>query len=117
MVGTSTPERLRVVAIVSRELAPLMKVLAIADVYGIDEAQELARLIGDLSRRSDVGVILVQRSLMERLKLPEELKEALWPIVVELPDRPADLKLSPEFFYKELVRKFIGYEIHVGVGG
>jgi len=113
----ATPRRLKVVAIVSRELAPLMKVLSIAEVYSVEEAQELAKLIGDLSKRGDVGVILAQRSLVERVKLPEELREALWPIVVELPDRLADLSLSPELFYKELVRRFIGYEIHIGVGG
>jgi len=112
----ATPKKLKVVAVVSRELAPLMKVLSIAEVYSTEEPQELTRLMEDLARRGDVGVILVHRSLFERVKLPERIKEALWPIVVELPDRLADLSLSPELFYRELVRKFIGYEIHIGVG-
>lgn len=117
MVGTATPKKLKVVAVVSRELVPLMKVLSIAEVYSVEGSQELTRLIEDLARRGDVGVILVQRSLLGRVKLPEEMREALWPIVVEFPDRLADLSLSPELFYRELVRKFIGYEIHIGVGG
>jgi vacuolar-type H+-ATPase subunit F/Vma7 len=112
-----TPRRLKVVAVVSKELAPLMKVLSIADVYVAEAFQEAERLVADLFKRGDVGVILVERSLLEKIKLPEDVEKVLWPIVVEFPDRPSDLNLRPELYYRGLIRRFIGYEIHIGVGG
>lgn len=98
-------------------MTPLMKVLSIADVYIAEGAQEASRLVVDLAKRGDVGVILVQKSLLEGVRLPEDVERTLWPVVVEFPDRPAELSSSPEVYYRELVRKFVGYEIHIGVGG
>lgn len=110
----SEAKKLKVAAVVKRELAPLVKILGIADVVGVDDDVSASMALGELLRSGDVAVIAVQKSLMRALKLPAEVHNKVYPILVEMPDEPRDLAVDPQDYYRDLIRKFIGYEIHLG---
>lgn len=51
---------------------------------------------------------------MKDIRIPTRVYSSLYPIIVELPDNPRDLEISVQEYYKDLIRKFIGYEIYLG---
>lgn len=114
MVDTSEARNLRIVAVVKKELAPLVKILGIANVVGVDDDVNASIAVGELLRSGDVAIIAIQKSLMRALKLPAEAYGKLYPILIEIPDEPRDLMVEPREYYRDLIRKFIGYEIHLG---
>ncbi|MCS7099723.1 MAG: V-type ATP synthase subunit F [Sulfolobales archaeon] len=114
MVELPEFKKLKLVAVVRKELLPLLKTLGVGSVVVADDTQSAALAIEELVKSDDIAVVLVQKSLMRSVKIPAETHSKLYPILVEIPDEPADVAVEPREYYRELVRKFIGYEIYVG---
>ncbi|MEM1623548.1 MAG: V-type ATP synthase subunit F [Sulfolobales archaeon] len=111
MSGT---KKLKLVAVVKKELVPLVKTLGTTNVVGVDDSTSASTAVEELLQSDDVAVIVVQKSLLRTMKLPAEVHTKLYPILVEIPDEPGDLTADPREYYRDLIRKFIGYEIHLG---
>ena len=105
---------LRVVAVVRGELVPLIKSLGIANVVAVEDRESAEAALDELLRVGDVAVILVQGSILRGLRVPAEVHGKVYPVIVEFPDNPDDLRVSARDYYRDLIRKFIGYEIHLG---
>lgn len=93
---------------------PLVRMLGIADVVEAEDGASASAAIRELLGSDDVAVILVQKSLLRAAKLPAEAHGAVYPIVLEIPDEPRDLEVEPRDYYRDLIRKFVGYEVHLG---
>lgn len=107
-------KKLKLAAVVKKELIPLVKILGIANVIGVDDSVNASLAIAELLKSEDVDIIVVQKSLARTIRLPTEVYTRLYPILVEIPDDPHDLLVGPGEYYRDLIRKFIGYEIHLG---
>ncbi len=99
---------------VRRELAPLFRILGLVDVVEADDGVSASMAVQELLSSGEVAVILVQKSLLRASRLPAEVYSSTYPVVVEIPDEPGDLEVEPRDYYRDLVRKFVGYEIHLG---
>lgn len=106
--------KLRLAAVVKKELVPLIKIWGIASVAGVDDSVSAALAVDEFLRMEDVAVIVVQKSILRNMRLPTEVHGRLYPILIELPDEPRDLEVEPQEYYRDLIRKFIGYEVHLG---
>lgn len=104
-----------VCAIVKRSFEPLMRMLGVKDVYIADSWDETRRALDELTERKDIAVIIVQESLIPRGTSFMELNiESEYPIITVIPDTREKLSEHPSIYYRDLIRKYIGYEIHVG---
>ncbi len=99
---------------VRRELAPLIRILGIADVVEAEDGVNASMAVQELLSSGEVAVVLVQKSLLRAAKLPAEIYTSVYPIVVEIPDEPHDLEVKPRDYYRDLIRKFVGYEVYLG---
>lgn len=104
----------KVVAVVEPHLVSFVLTLGIDEVYEIRDGEDFAKYIRELCSRDDVAILVTQRSLFERYGVVQE-RVKVYPVVVSLPDRPEDLRTEAIDVYRELIRKFIGYEIHIGL--
>ncbi|MDK6027993.1 V-type ATP synthase subunit F [Ignisphaera sp. 4213-co] len=101
-------------AIVKKEFEPLMRMLGIKEVYTVNNWGEAKNFLDKLATRNDLAIVAVQKSLV-----PAEISfidlnlQRLYPIVVLIPDDKKDLFESLKVFYRELIRRYIGYEIHL----
>lgn len=111
MSGT---KKLKLVAVVKKELVPLVKILGTINVVGVDDSISASMAVAEFMRSGDVAVIAVQKSLLRAMRLPAEVHTKLYPILLEIPDEPGDLTADPQEYYRDLIRKFIGYEVHLG---
>lgn len=110
----SEAKKLKIAAVVKRELVPLVKILGISNVVGVDDDVNASIAVGELLKSGDVAIIAIQKSLMRAIKLPTEVHSKIYPVLIEVPDEPRDLMVEPQEYYRDLIRKFIGYEIHLG---
>ncbi|MEM0026546.1 MAG: V-type ATP synthase subunit F [Ignisphaera sp.] len=105
----------KICAIVRKEFEPLMKILGIKDVYVAENWNDAKGILDKLLVQNDVAIILIQKSLVPDGKSFIDLNlYRLYPIVVIIPDDKISLSASLQTFYGELIRKYIGYEIHLG---
>ncbi|MCX8184725.1 MAG: V-type ATP synthase subunit F [Sulfolobales archaeon] len=114
MVELPETGELKLVALVKKEFLPLFKTLGLSNVVSADEASSATLALEELVKSGDVAVVLVQKSLMRTMKIPAEVYSKLYPILIEIPDEPADIAIESREYYRDIVRKFIGYEIYVG---
>jgi vacuolar-type H+-ATPase subunit F/Vma7 len=102
-------------AIVKKEFEPFMRILGIREVFVVGSWEEARKVLNSVSERKDVAVVFLQKSLV-----PEELSfvdlnfPQLYPIVVLFPDTKEALSQPLQSFYRDLIRRYIGYEIHLG---
>jgi vacuolar-type H+-ATPase subunit F/Vma7 len=146
----------KVIAIVKKELVPLMKIIGIDTVFvaeNHDVLNVLEKVVRDrdvgvvviqrslakdinllefqsiglypsiindvlnvlekVVRDRDVGVVVIQRSLAKDINLLEFQSIGLYPSIITIPDASEDLSESPRSFYRDLIRRFIGYEVYL----
>jgi vacuolar-type H+-ATPase subunit F/Vma7 len=102
----------KVIAIVKKELAPLMKIIGIDTVF-VAENHDVLNVLEKVVRDRDVGVVVIQRSLAKDINLLEFQSIGLYPSIITIPDASEDLSESPRSFYRDLIRRFIGYEVYL----
>ncbi|MEM2006273.1 MAG: V-type ATP synthase subunit F [Sulfolobales archaeon] len=107
-------KKLKLAAVVKKELVPLVKILGTTNVVGVDDGVGASMAVTEFLRSGDVAVIAVQKSLFKSMKVPAEVYARLYPILIEIPDEPRDLTADPQEYYRDLIRKFIGYEVYLG---
>lgn len=102
-------------AVVKRDFEPLMRMLGIKDVYIADSWGEARRAISELTEHKDVAVIIVQEGLIPReISFIELNLQRRYPIVTVIPDTREKLSEHPGTYYRELIRRYIGYEVYIG---
>jgi vacuolar-type H+-ATPase subunit F/Vma7 len=106
-------ESRRAVVIASRETAGFYRILGFSEVYGVDKPEEAYKLIVDLKSRRDIGLILVEESIMRKLGLDHmSLNErGLTPLVTVIPDTKEFLTQNPSLYYRKYAQRVIGYEV------
>lgn len=110
----NTHDRSKVSAIVKRELGPLMKILGIDSVFIVENQNEVLDTLAKLIGNRELGVIIVQRSLIKDIDLTTYLQNTqIYPSIIAIPDTLDDLFESPKAFYRDIIRRFIGYEVYL----
>lgn len=106
----------KIVAIVKPELSPLMKMLGAQEVLEADETNVI-ELFKNVVGLDDVGIVLTQKSLIEKIPstILEDMQSKLYPIIVTLPDSVEEVKKSPIEVYRDIIRKFIGFELYLKI--
>lgn len=106
----------KIVAIVKPELTPLMKMLGAQEVLEADETN-VTELFRNVMGLDDVGIVLTQKSLIERVPstILEDIQTKLYPVVVTLPDSVEEVKRNPIDVYRDVIRKFIGFELYIKI--
>lgn len=109
-----TQYKSKVAAIVKKELSPLMKILGIDDIFTVENQNEVLDILIKLIGNRDLGVIIIQRSLIKGIDLTTYLQNIqIYPSIIVIPDTPDDLSESPKTFYRDIIRRFIGYEVYL----
>lgn len=105
----------KILAIVKPDLAPLMRALGIADIIEVSDETGVLDVFKRVVMLEDVGIVIIQRRLLEGIPAStlEDAHFKLYPAIVILPDNVEELKKSPVEIYKDLVRKFIGFEVYL----
>lgn len=105
----------RIVAVVEPGLAPLIKSLGVDEVIEVSGDAEASDAFRKAVMVEDVGIIITQKHVVERVpgSLLEEINSRVYPVVVVIPDNVDELKRNPVEIYRDLVRKFIGFEIYL----
>ncbi|MEM4933772.1 MAG: V-type ATP synthase subunit F [Desulfurococcaceae archaeon] len=105
----------RIVAIVKPDLAPLIRILGIEDVVEVYNEAEVLEVFKRIIMSENVGIILIQKRLVEGAPsdVLEDVHSRLYPVLITLPDSVEDLKKNPIEVYRDLVRRFIGFEVHL----
>lgn len=103
----------KIVGIVEPRLTSFLRVLGIDEIYEVKSLEDFENHISAIYRRNDVAIIITQRSLIKQFSKAIELSKA-YPILLALPDKE-DLTEKAIDIYKDIIRKFIGYEIFIGV--
>jgi vacuolar-type H+-ATPase subunit F/Vma7 len=105
----------KVCAIVKSDLEPLMKILGVSEVYTVRDWGEVKMVLEDLVKRDDLSIVVIQKSLVPKDVSFIDLNiRKLYPIVTIIPDDKNSLSEPLQSFYRELIRRYIGYEIHIG---
>jgi vacuolar-type H+-ATPase subunit F/Vma7 len=106
-------ESKRVVVVANRESASFYRVLGFSEVYVVDKPEEAYNLIVDFKSRRDVGLILVEESIMRKLGLDHmNLNErGLTSLVTVIPDTKEFLAQNPTLYYRKYAQRVIGYEV------
>lgn len=106
-------ESKRVVVVANRESAGFYRILGFSEVYVVDKPEEAYNLIVDFKSRRDVGLILVEESIMRKLGLDHmNLNErGLTPLVTVIPDTKEFLAQNPTLYYRKYAQRVIGYEV------
>ena len=101
--------------IVKKELEPFMRILGVKETFVVSHWEETKKVLEGVSMRRDIAIVLLQKSLVpEGVSFVDLNLQQLYPIVVLFPDTKEALSESLQGFYRELVRRYIGYEIHLG---
>lgn len=104
----------KIVAVVEPHLTPFLLTLGIDEVYEVKGGEDFVKNVKEICSRDDVAIIVTQRSLTRKYgEIQDQMK--VYPIIVSLPDSPEDLGAEAINVYKEFIKRFIGYEIHIGV--
>ncbi|MEM1644972.1 MAG: V-type ATP synthase subunit F [Ignisphaera sp.] len=105
----------RVVAIVKPDLSPLMKIIGVDEILEVIDKVNVDELFKNVSGPDDVGIILTQKSIIEKVSesVLEDIQSRLSPVIVMLPDSIDEIKKNPMDVYRSLIRKFIGFEIYM----
>lgn len=111
MSTQSTHLTRKIIAIVKPELVAFVKLLGISEVYEAMDSNKALEILENNLKRNDVGIIVVQKSLVNRIS--EDVQGRVYPIILFLPDTPLDISKSSIEEYRKLVKRIIGYEIHV----
>ena len=106
-------EKSKVIAIVKKELVPLMKIIGIDTIFVAENCNDVLNVLEKVVRDRDVGVVVIQRSLAKDVNLLEFQSIGLYPSIITIPDASEDLSESPRSFYRDLIRRFIGYEVYL----
>jgi len=102
----------KVVAVVSKALAPLMRMLGL-EVFVVGSSDEALRVVEELIGRGDIGVIVIQQRFSHAIKAVEAAKGELKVLTFILPDDVEELKRSGEEYVRDLARKYLGYSIQL----
>ncbi len=114
MIPLHSQSKSKIAAIVRRELAPLMKILGIDAIFIIENQSEILNALTKLIEDRDLGVIIVQRSLVKGIDLTTYLQNIhIYPSIIAIPDTLDDILESPKAFYRDIIRRFIGYEVYL----
>lgn len=104
----------KIAAIAKRELTPLVRILGIDEVFVVEKQDEVLTILKKLIENKGLGIIIVQRSLIRGIDLTPYIQSTqIYPSIIALPDTPEDLSEPPKTFYRDIIRKFIGYEVHL----
>jgi len=111
--GLSLYGKNKVVAIVKKELAPLMKIFGIDVIFVVEGHSDVLNVLEKVIKDKNIGIVVIQKSLAKDVNLLEFQNIGLYPSIISIPDTPEDLSESPRTFYRDLIRKFIGYEVYL----
>uniref|UniRef100_A0A7C5UT59 V-type ATP synthase subunit F n=1 Tax=Ignisphaera aggregans TaxID=334771 RepID=A0A7C5UT59_9CREN len=103
----------KVIAIVKKELAPLMKIIGIDTIFVAENRNDALNVLEKAVKDRDIGVVVIQRSLAKDISLLEFQSIGLYPSIITIPDSSEDLSEPPKAFYRDLIRRFIGYEVYL----
>jgi vacuolar-type H+-ATPase subunit F/Vma7 len=82
----------------------------------VDAPRDAAAIIADLAKRDDIGVLLVEQSLLDALDpaTERELSRRPTPIIVPFPG-PAwrERERAPESLVLQLLQRAIGYRVRL----
>ena len=110
---SARPAKLKIVAVSGRDLAPFLHMLGIDEVYMPRDSDEARSVLEELASRSDVGVIVVEKSVADMAGLESSRVQRLYPAIVVVPG-PRDLEaMTPEKLYRHLIRRFVGVEVAI----
>jgi vacuolar-type H+-ATPase subunit F/Vma7 len=102
-------------AVVKKDFETLMRILGVKEVFVVNDWGEAKRILDEISMRKDVAIVLLQKSIVPQGTSFVDLNlQQLYPIVVLFPDTKEILSEPLQSFYRELIRRYIGYEIHLG---
>ncbi|MEM1525836.1 MAG: V-type ATP synthase subunit F [Ignisphaera sp.] len=104
-----------IIAIVKPDLSPLMKILGVEEVLEVDDKVNVNELFKNVSRLDDVGIILTQKSVIDKVSesVLEDIQSRLFPVIITVPDSIDEIKKNPMDVYRSWIRKFIGFEIYM----
>ena len=104
----------KVVGVVEPHLVSFLKVLGVDEVFVVQSENDFRKYIREIAAREDVAVVITQRSLAKKYSDAVSIS-TLYPAVIAIPDTAEELKEKAIDVYRVLIRKFIGYEISLGV--
>lgn len=104
----------KIIGVVEPYLADFLRVLGIDEVYEVKSLDDLKKHIDNIYERNDVAIVVIQRSLAKKLGNIIE-KPNLYPVILVLPDRPEYLAEKPIEVYRDIIKRFIGYEVFIGI--
>lgn len=114
MITLSLHRKARIAAVVKKELTPLIKILGINNIFVVEDRNEVLEALNRLIKDRDVGVIVVQKSLVRDIEMASYTQDiGLYPSIVVIPDTPEELAETPRTFYRDIIRRFIGYEVYL----
>lgn len=106
-------ESRRVIVIASKERIYFYKLLGLGEIYAVSSPSEALKLLEEYRAERDVGVILVEESIMQALGVDYMTlnERGLTPLVTVIPDTREALTRNPNLYYRRLVLRVIGYEV------
>jgi len=105
----------KAVVIANKETASFYKLLGFSIVHGVSDPSEALKLITEYKSRMDVGVVVIEESIMHKLGLDHMSlnDKALTPLITTIPDTREFLTRNPSLYYKKHALKIIGYEVSI----
>jgi vacuolar-type H+-ATPase subunit F/Vma7 len=106
-------ETKRVIVVASRENASFYKLLGLGEVRVVGNPSETLKELEGLKFNRDVGIILVEESIMQALKVDHMSfnEKGLTPLVTVIPNVKDYLTRDPNMYYRKFVLKVTGYEV------
>ncbi|RLG84692.1 MAG: hypothetical protein DRO39_07285 [Thermoprotei archaeon] len=109
----SAPPKLGIAAVCLKELEPFFRALGVSECYAVDD---VGKGIAILRRvvTGNYAVVFVQLAILRRLsELGIAAVNRMYPLVVAVPG-PRELEgFDPKSFYREVVRRYVGFEVYV----
>jgi vacuolar-type H+-ATPase subunit F/Vma7 len=105
----------KTVVIANKETASFYKLLGFSIVHGVSSPGEALRLINEYKSMADVGVVMIEESLMHELGLDHMSlnDKGLTPLITTIPDTKEFLTRNPSLYYKKHALRIIGYEVSI----
>jgi len=106
-------ESRRIIVIADKERVYFYRLLGLSEIHAVSSSSEALKLLEEYKAKRDVGVILVEESIMQALGVDYMTlnERGLTPLVTVIPDTREALTRNPNLYYRRLVLRVIGYEV------